>query len=97
MLKEAICFEPSQDNRAWGPGSNITQGTKGHMHYGTKNYFQAPFWCFILKQIGNSSQFLERPNSTWKDHDRNIEVLPGTDWRPLFKAIFDNLKHQKRS
>ena len=31
-------------------------------------------WYFSLSQIGTSNQYLERSNSTWKDHDRNIWV-----------------------
>ena len=48
------------------------------------------FWCFRLSQIEDSFQYLEGPNSTWKDPDRNlgirldpkiaIMVLPGTIW-----------------
>ena len=48
------------------------------------------FWCFRLSQIEDSIEYLKGPNSTWKDHDRNlgvqmdkdipIMVLPGTIW-----------------
>ena len=37
-----------------------------------KEFPSSFFWCFSLSQIGGSSQYLEGPNSTWKDHDRNI-------------------------
>ena len=33
------------------------------------------FWCFMLSQIGGPFQYLEGPNSTWKDHDGNLGVL----------------------
>ena len=29
------------------------------------------FWCFRLAQIEDSIQYLEGPNSTWKDHNGN--------------------------
>ena len=32
------------------------------------------FWCFRLSQIEDFIQCLEGPNSTWKDHDRNLGV-----------------------
>ena len=32
------------------------------------------FWCFRLSQIEVSIQYMEGPNSTWKDHDRNLGV-----------------------
>ena len=32
------------------------------------------FWCFMLSQIEESSQYLEGSTSTWKDHDRTIGV-----------------------
>ena len=32
------------------------------------------FWCFRLSQIEHSIQYLEGPNSTWKDHDRSLGV-----------------------
>ena len=35
------------------------------------------FWCFRLSQIEVSILYLEGPNSTWKDHDRNIFCPPG--------------------
>ena len=48
------------------------------------------FWCSRLSQIEDCIQYLEGPNSTWKDHDRNlgvhldpkipVMVLPGTIW-----------------
>ena len=48
------------------------------------------FWCLSLAQIEDSIQYLEGPNSTWKDHDRNlgvrmdpkipVMVLPDTIW-----------------
>ena len=40
------------------------------------------FWCSRLSQIEDSIQYLEGPNSTWKDHVRNLGVrlvLPGTE------------------
>ena len=39
-----------------------------------KKYFRAPFWCFRLSQIEDSIQYLEGPNGTWKDHERNLGV-----------------------
>ena len=30
------------------------------------------FWCFRLSQLEDSIQYLEGPNSTWKENDRNI-------------------------
>ena len=32
------------------------------------------FWCFRLSQIEDSIEYQEGPNSTWKDHDRNLGV-----------------------
>ena len=34
------------------------------------------FWCISLSQIGDSCQYLEGPNVTWKNHNRNI-FCPG--------------------
>ena len=42
------------------------------LHSMNKKYFQAPFWCFSLSKIGDSSQYLEGPVSAWKDQERNI-------------------------
>ena len=33
------------------------------------------FWCFVLSQIEDSSQYLEGPNSIWKDCERNIRSI----------------------
>ena len=58
------------------------------------------FWRFRLSQIEDCIQCLEGPNSTWKDHDRNlgvhrdpkipIMVLPGTQysWTPRSLSWF---------
>ena len=63
---------------------------------------QEPFLCLSLSQIRDVGQYVEGPNSTWKDQNRNIGVqvykdmaivLPGTDTSP---PIFGILKHRKR-
>ena len=56
------------------------------MHSEKKSTSKHIFWCFGLSQIEYSIQYLEGPNSTWKDHDRHIGVhlpiivLPDTIW-----------------
>ena len=61
------------------------------LHSKKKSTSEHPFfWCFRLSQILDSIQYLEGPNSTWKDHNRNlgvhldlnipIIVLSGTIW-----------------
>ena len=59
-------------------------------HSKKKSTSERLFWCFRLSQIEHFIQYLEGPNSTWKDYDRNLEVqvdpkipimiLPGTIW-----------------
>ena len=43
-------------------------------HSKKKNTSEHLFWCFRLLQIEDSIQYLEGPNSTWKDHDRHLGV-----------------------
>ena len=60
------------------------------VHSKEKSSFRHLFWCLSLSRIGDSIQYLEGPNGTWKDYDRNLEVqvdpkipimiLPGTIW-----------------
>ena len=62
---------------------------KVQVHSKKKSTSEHLFWCFRLSQIEDSVQYLEGPNSTWKDHDRNQDsyhgpskyhlVLPGTE------------------
>ena len=42
------------------------------VHSKKKSTSEHLFWCSRLSQIEDSFQYLEGPNSTWKDHDRNI-------------------------
>ena len=44
------------------------------MHSKKKGASKHLFCCFRLSQIEDFIQYLEGPNSTWKDHDRNIGV-----------------------
>ena len=44
------------------------------VHSKKKSTSEHLFWCFRLSQIEYSIQYLEGPNSTWKDHDRNLWV-----------------------
>ena len=53
------------------------------------------FWCFRLSQIEDSIEYLEGPNSTWKDHDRNLGVQmvlylwqPGAPKKVLWSTFF---------
>ena len=60
------------------------------LHSENKKYFQAPFLVLQLVTNRDWCQYLEGPISTWKDHNRNISilpdpnipivVLPGSDW-----------------
>ena len=64
------------------------------MHSKKKSTSEHLFWCFRMSQIEDSIQYLEGPNSAWKDHDRvqmdssiihldtkiPVMVLPGTIW-----------------
>ena len=52
------------------------------IHSKKKSTSEHLFWCFRLSQIEDSIQYLEGPNSTWKDHDPKIPVmvLPGAIW-----------------
>ena len=43
-------------------------------HSQKKSTSEHLFWCFRMSQIEYSIQYLEEPNSTWKDHDRDLEV-----------------------
>ena len=47
------------------------------------------FWCFRLSQIEDSIQYLEGPNSTWKDHDMNL----GVQIIPTEKSIWPLTNH----
>ena len=49
------------------------------MHYEKKSTAEHLFWCFTLSQIEESIQYLEGPNSTWMDHDKNLGVYL---WQP---------------
>ena len=55
------------------------------LHSEKKSTSEHLFWCFRLSQIEVSIEYQEGPNSTWKDHDRNLGVqmdylvLPGTE------------------
>ena len=44
------------------------------IHSKKKSTSEYLFWCFRLSQIEDSIQYMEGPNSTWKDHDRNLGV-----------------------
>ena len=44
------------------------------VHSKKKSTSEHLFWCFRLSQIEDSIQYLEGPNSTWKDHDSNLGV-----------------------
>ena len=44
------------------------------LHSEKKSTSEHLFWCFRLSQIEDSIQYLEGPNITWKDHDRNLGV-----------------------
>ena len=44
------------------------------LHSKKKSTSEDLFWFFRLSQIEDSIQHLEGPNSTWKDHDRNLGV-----------------------
>ena len=48
----------------------------------TKSTFKNLFWCFSLSQIEDSSQYLEGPISTWKDHNTSIGIFLLLD--PIF-------------
>ena len=41
-----------------------------------KKILSSTFWSFSFSEIEDSSQYLEETNSTWKDHDRNIAIIP---------------------
>ena len=45
-----------------------------HIHSKKKSTSEHLIWCFRLSQIEDSIQYLEGPNSTWKEHDRNFGV-----------------------
>ena len=42
------------------------------LHFKKNSTSEHPFWCFRLSQIEDSIKYLEGPNSTWKDHDKNL-------------------------
>ena len=44
------------------------------IHSKKKSTSEHLFWCSRLSQKEDSIQYLEGPNSTWKDHDRNLGV-----------------------
>ena len=48
------------------------------IHSKKKSTSEYLFWCVRLSQIKDSIQYLEGPNSTWKDHFMKLGVLPGT-------------------
>ena len=46
----------------------------GTIHSKNKTSSKHLSWCFSLSQIVDLCQYLERPISTWKDHNRDIWV-----------------------
>ena len=44
----------------------------GAVHSKKKSTSEHLFWCFRLSQIEDSIEYLEGPNTTWKDYDRNV-------------------------
>ena len=44
------------------------------LHSKKKSTSEHLFWCSRLSQIEDSIQYLEGPNSTWKDHYRNLGI-----------------------
>ena len=79
------------------------------LHSKKKSTSEHLFWCFRLSQIEDSIQYLEGPNSTWKDLDRNLGVRLDTVLIPpgpqdsyqgpsrywIESSICGNLKHKK--
>ena len=47
------------------------------IHSKKKSTSEHLFWCFRLSQIEDSIHYLEGPNSSWKDLDRNLGVQMG--------------------
>ena len=67
-----------------------------------QKYFQALFWCFSLSQVSDPSQYLEGPNSIWKDHEYwdpdGQKIFVHVSWSfqiQLDSPVCDKLKHQK--
>ena len=44
------------------------------VHSKKKSTSEHLFWCIRLSQIEDSIEYMEGPNSNWKDHDRNLGV-----------------------
>ena len=55
---------------------------------GKKSTSEHLFWCFRLSQIEDSIQYLVGPNSTWKDHARNLGVQLALKGLDLYICIF---------
>ena len=85
-------LQPSKDIRA-SVSLTITYAEPFrtfYFHALRKKYFQAPFLVLQLVTNRGLNSVPGGPNSTWKDHDRNIGVqvdkdiliivLPGTIW-----------------
>ena len=61
-------------NRCPSPASVWSAHDHVQIHSKKKSTSEQLFWCFRLSQIEDCIQYLEGPNSTWKDHDRNLGV-----------------------
>ena len=59
------------------------------VHSKKKSTSEHLFWCFRLSQIEASIEYLEGPNSTWKDHDRNlgVQIVPGRTTTGILGSI----------
>ena len=61
------------------------------LHFKKKSTSEHLFWCFRLSQIEDLIQYLEGPNSTWKDHDRHLGVHLDQDCEEV-KEVAKNLQ-----